>query len=117
MLIEMIVRVARKLLVVSTAVLGPVALAVPVALIEALLRLHRPHKEREASRRPLETERPRFKSGSHFLRSSSVSGDLRDRCCAELSDRRVCGTRRSFVLASPPKRHGSPSVVEPVRNL
>jgi len=31
----------------------------------------------------------------NFPCSSSVSGDLRDRFCAELSDRRVCGTRRS----------------------
>lgn len=42
-----------------------------------------------------------------------MSGDLRDRYCAELSDRRVCGTRRSFVLAAPVKWHGSSSVVEP----
>ena len=39
MLIEMIVRVARNLLVVSTAVLGPVVLAVPVALIEAAVAI------------------------------------------------------------------------------
>ena len=47
--------------------------------------------------------------------SSSVSGDLRDRFCAELSDRRMCGIRRSPFTHRRRGRHGSSSVVESSR--
>ena len=113
----MIIRVVRNLLAVPIMLIEAITSITSVASIEAVAAIE-PVMCWACGFLPPNRNRAIAIQGSPiFLRSSSVSGDLRDRCCAELSDRRVCGTRRSFVLASPPKRHGSPSVVEPVRNL
>ena len=115
-MIEMIIRVVRNLLAISIVLIEAIISITSVALIEAVTVIEPVMCRGVRLRAAHSKQSDRDLSNLIFLRSSSVSGDLRDRCCAELSDRRVCGTRRSFVLASPPKRHGSPSVVEPVRD-